>query len=81
MVKLARYLKQGNALMTALIMLQVATRKYDKSEELLLELADAWISLNQWKQAYDTLQRIENPSEEVEDLIKSLEEVIGDEKL
>ena len=79
MVKLAKYLKQGNNLMTALIMLQVAEKKYDKEEELLLELADTWIALNQWKHAYQTLQKVEKPSEDIQEIISSLKEVLGNE--
>lgn len=81
MVKMAQYLKKYNILSTVLIMLQMAVKKYDKNTELLLELADTWISIGQWRYAYDTLQKIEQPNEDIREIIRNLEEVLDNEKV
>lgn len=80
-LKIVRYLKAVEALETAILLLQMAIMKHNKNADLLLELADCWLLLSNWKQAHDILKKIEEPSDEVIEIMKELEEVLGDESI
>lgn len=76
-LRIVKYLKAVEAVETAILLLQMAIMKYNKNTDLLLELADCWLLLSNWKQAYDILKKIEKPSDEVKEIMKELEEVLG----
>ena len=78
---IARYLKSVEAIETATLLLQMAVMKYNKNEDLLMELADCWILLNNWKQAHSILKKIENSSGEVKEIMNELREALGDENI
>ncbi len=79
LLRLAQFLKIEGQLIMAAVLLQQAVNKYEKNEELIIELADCWLEAQQWQRAYDTLKKIEKPSKDIEEIILNLEEVLGDE--
>lgn len=78
-LKIVRNLKVNRQMIVAVTMIQLALKKYENDEELIMEFADIYIMLQQWKQAYEILNRIERPSGEMKELILNLKEVINDE--
>ncbi len=78
-LKIAKYLKVNEAMIQAVIMLQMAVAKYEKNSELIMELADCWLLMKNWKQAKNILEKLEHPSKEVQEIIRNLEEVLKDE--
>lgn len=81
LIRIAQFLKREGQLIRAVLMLQLAVSKYEKNEDILMELADCWLVAKQWKKAYDVLKRIEKPSKEIKEIIVSLEEVLEDESI
>lgn len=80
-LNIARYLKSVDGVETAILLLQMAIMKHNKNNDLLMELADCWLLLGNWKQAQSVLGKIEKPSDEVQEIMKELEEVLGDESI
>lgn len=64
-VNLSRYLKHLGEYLQATSLLMEATLKYTKNEEICLELADVFLSTNNINSAYECLDKIEKPSEEI----------------
>ena len=79
--KLAGVLKDRNELVRAIGILQRGLKEYPLSEKLLLELADCWLTAQQWKNAYECLKQIENPAVQIEEMIIELEKLISDEDI
>ena len=77
--KLAGVLKDRNELVRAIGILQRGLKEYPLSEKLLLELADCWLTAQQWKNAYECLKQIDNPAVQIEEMITELEKLINDE--
>ena len=76
MVGIARWLKRKGQAVTAITLLQYGADMYEGNREILLELADSWMEGLQWKQAYDCLKKIKNPTPEEITIIDELEKVI-----
>ncbi len=80
-VKLAKAMKQKGQMVTALFLLQKGNEAYPGEENILLELADCWLEGQQWRQAYECLNKIPEPLAEVRELKKMLEKVLNHEEL
>lgn len=80
-LKLARVLKQKNELMRTIGLLQVSTAEYKNNKEMFLELADCWLTAQEIGKASECLKSIENPDEEIQNLITELEMVLSDENV
>ncbi len=78
-LKMAKYLKVNDALTQTVILLQMAVAKYEDNTELIMELADCWLLMKNWKQAKSTLEQIKHPSDDVREIIRNLKEVLKDE--
>ena len=78
---LARLFKAENELVKTIGLLQKALEKYETNEEMLLELADCWIMSGQWQKAYECLEKIENPNDEITELVNELKKVRQDENV
>ena len=76
MVEIARWLKRKGQAVTAITLLQYGADMYEGNREILLELADSWMEGLQWKQAYDCLKKIKDPTPEEITIIDELEKVI-----
>lgn len=77
--KLGRMLKRQNDLVRSIGVLKLGVEKYPKNDELILELADCWITVQQYAIAYEYLKKIENPDKEVVELLIELEKVLKNE--
>ena len=76
-LKIARRLKGRNQMYTAMVLLQRMEEDYFPSNrDILLELADCWMTGRQWEQALGCLKKIEKPDEMVQELMKELEKSI-----
>lgn len=73
---IAQELKRKNEFPNAVLLLQYAHAEYPDSEELLLEEADCWLQAMQWQRALELLQKIENPTTEILEVISELQQVI-----
>ncbi len=80
-VKLGRLLKQKGQTVTALFLLQKGNESYPQDQEILLELADCWLEGEQYNQAYECLQKIQKPDENVLELLRMLEKAVADETI
>lgn len=80
-LKLARILKQKNELMHAIGLLQVSTEEFKTNKEMFLELADCWLMVREMEKAYECLKHIENPDNEIENMIVEMEMVLGNENI
>lgn len=78
-IKLGRILKKQNDLVRSIGLLKLGVEKYPKNDELILELADCWITAQQYAVAYEYLKKIENPDNEVVELLIELEKVLKNE--
>ncbi len=76
-VNMAQILKKKGETIRALYLLQYIDKEYPHKDEVLIELADCWLTGRQWKQAYECLSQIEKADETVRDLLAELEKVIG----
>lgn len=76
-LKLSQMLKERGEYMTAVLLLQEAVDSYPKGQNLLWELADCWIQGREWQQAYQCLNKISNPDQEVQAILEVLKEQIG----
>lgn len=75
-VKMAQMLKNKGETIRALYLLQYAEKTYPDSADILMELADCWLTGQQWQQAYECLCQIKEPDTVVKELIQDLEKVI-----
>ena len=80
LITISRYLKANGMLITAITILQQALKTYEKDADMLLELAEAWLTGNQLQAAYECLVQIEEPDAQVRGLIGELEKVVGYEE-
>ena len=81
-LKMARLLKERSQLYTAMVLLQRMEEDYFTADRnLLLELADCWLSGKQWGQALGCLRKIENPDDTVQEMMKELEKNISYDNL
>lgn len=78
-LKLSRLLKNQNDLVRSIGLLKLGVEKYPKNSDFLLELADCWISVQQYGVAYECLNKIANPNKEVRELITELKKVLNNE--
>ena len=78
-VQISQLLKERQQLITVIILLQEGLKVYKENENILLELAECWITAQQWYQALVCLKQIKNPKEEISELINELEKVVGNE--
>lgn len=81
LLKLARILKQKNELVRAIGLLQASTQEFKENKEMFLELADCWLIAQEIEKASECLQAMENPDEEVTNLITELEAVLKNESI
>lgn len=72
----AHILQEIKQISIAKCLLYEGLEMFQKNEEMLLELASCWLDEGQFVQAYRCLTEIENPNENVSELIKELERVI-----
>lgn len=72
---IAQELKRRNELPNAVLLLQYAREKYPDHEELLLEEADCWLQVMQWQKALELLQKLDNPTTEILEIISELQQV------
>lgn len=72
MVKVASALA-GNSITEAIEFLSYGLLFYPKAEKLLTEQASYFMDLSLWKNALETLQKIENPSGEIREIMGELE--------
>lgn len=79
LLKLSTLLKDRNELIQAIGLLQLAVEKETYNEELCMELADIWLSVKQWSKAYESLNIIKQPTQEVRELKQELEIMIKNE--
>lgn len=80
-IKVSRLLKEQGQIVTAIMLLEKAEEYYPQNEEIILELADCWITGQQWERALACLEKMENPGESSLKLKKELEQVISNENL
>lgn len=78
-VKTAVLLKEQNQLVKAIGLLQKGVDNYPENDEMKLELADAWLMAKQWQKAYEILLQIKQPNDEIKEMMKEMEKVIGHE--
>lgn len=74
-IELAGLFKEENELVKAIGLLQKALENFENNDEMLLELADCWLSSRQWQRACECLERIENPDDEIRDIMNELKKV------
>ncbi len=75
---IARELKRRMELPNAVLLLQYAREKYPEEEALILEEADCWLQVRQWKKALELLREMEAPTAEIQELITELQQVVED---
>ena len=80
-LQISRILKEKGQFVTAGILLQEALNTYSENEDMLMELADCWMSVQQWHKTLECLKKVKKPSTEVQELIEELEKVIKDENI
>lgn len=73
---IAQELKRRMELPNAVLLLQYAREKYPGKEALLLEEADCWLQVRQWKKALELLMEMEAPTAEIQELITELRQVV-----
>lgn len=78
-IKLARLFEEKNELVKAIGLLQKATEKFPSNQGILIELAGCWVTVKEWKRAYDCLTVIANPNEELKEMMIELEKIIRNE--
>lgn len=76
--KAARLLQQEGMLREAIELLLQATVRYPENETLRILLAQGWLSGGEYRQALVTLQQLQDPPEEVRQLLQTLEQVLKD---
>lgn len=76
LLTIADYLKAKGQLITAITLLQYAEERYPDNSTILLQQADCWMEGQQWRMAYDCLQRIKQPKKDVQELIMELDKVL-----
>lgn len=75
-LKLSRCFKEKEEWIRAIGLLQKGVEKYPANKELLLELADCWMTVGEWKQAYVCLCQIKKPGKKIQEMISELEKVV-----
>lgn len=73
---IAQELKHKMELPNAVLLLQYAREKYPEEESFLLEEADCWLQVRQWRTALELLQKIETPTAEILEIITELRQVV-----
>lgn len=74
LLKLAKLLKESGNNLQALVLLRESLQAYAENEAMRLELADCWLERGDIKEAYVCLKEAEHPSENVQGLIRELED-------
>lgn len=80
-VKIAQMLKERGQLITEVLLLEKASERYSGNKDVLLELADCWLTGQQKKKALECLKKIDRPDIYVQELIEELETSILNETL
>lgn len=78
-VLLSRYLKEKGAYIDALILLETASLLTYACDDIYMELADMYIEANCLDKAFETLNKIENKDENIEDIIDELDKILNGE--
>lgn len=76
LLHIAQELKRSGEILNALLLLQYANEKLPGRAGLLLEEADCWLQGRQWERAYELLEAIEEPAQEVREIMTQLRQVI-----
>ncbi|MCM1119872.1 MAG: hypothetical protein NC543_11020 [bacterium] len=76
----ARELKRKMDLPNAVYLLQYAREKYPGVEAFLLEEADCWMQVGQWRSALSLLQKLETPTAEILEIMTELRQVIENDE-
>jgi len=78
-IKLSRLLKDRGDYVDALILLETASVAFYVNDEIFMELADTYIEANCLEKAYDTLMKIENKDNNIEDILGDLKAILSGE--
>lgn len=78
-MQLASLFVDRNDLIKAIGILQLGVKSVPDNKEIKLMLADIWLSIKQWKKAYECLLNISHPTTEIQELMRELESVIANE--
>ncbi|MDE6674443.1 MAG: hypothetical protein K2K19_06480 [Acetatifactor sp.] len=73
---IAQELKRRMELPNAVLLLQYAREKYPQEEAFILEEADCWLQVRQWRKALELLREMEAPTAEIQELITELRQVV-----
>lgn len=71
----AQYMKRNRNTLHALLILQYANEVFEGNEKLSVEEADIWIAGEQYESALNVLQRIDEPSQDIKEVIMKLQQV------
>lgn len=80
-IKVSKLLRNKRQHAFSIILLEKAIEYNFESEKICLELANCWMDGEQWERAYKSLKRMGSSKEEVQILMRKLEEMIGNEKI
>ncbi len=75
LLQIARYLREKEDTLNALLLIQYANETFPGKEELLWEEADIWLSGQQRERALEALEKIDKPSQRVKERIKEIRQV------
>lgn len=76
-LKIVQLLRERGQMITAMTLLESAEKNMPGNKRYLSELADCWLSGQQWEQALGCLKKIEKPDPEIQGLIRELEKNVS----
>ncbi len=78
-IKLSRYLRNKNAYVDALILLETAASLSYACDDIYMELADMYLEANCLDKAYGILNKIEHKDQNIEDILVELAGILNGE--